>query len=154
VPAIAGTRVTHYTGVTTMTAAAISATTNDRTTQPSFPLLTFPNQTAVTPTLHPLSTTNAQATIADTSVPETNLTLRPCLTSVSRSVVHILTRCCTNQSGDCPESESDSDKDSNIGTSSGYSDPLVDGIWGSQEGDDTYFPGKQILKLQMKRSRV
>jgi hypothetical protein len=51
--------------------------------------------------------------------------------------VRILTRVYTNESGCCPEGESNSDEDSNIGTS-GYSYPLFDGIWGSQEGDDNY----------------
>jgi hypothetical protein len=136
VPPIAVAHATHYTGATTRTASAISATTNNRTAQPSVPLLSLPNITAVTPTLPPLPTMNAQSTIA--SVPETNLTPHPYLPSLSRSVVRILTRVSTNESGDCPESESD-DEDSNRGTS-GYSDPLVDGMWGSHDGADTYCP--------------
>jgi hypothetical protein len=139
VPPIDVYHATHYVGATTRTTSAISAATNDRSTLSYVPLLPVTNKTAVTPILPPSPTTNAQATIADTSVPETSLTPRPYLPILSRNVLRALTRDSTNESGDFPESENDSDKDINRGTWE-YSDPLVDGMWVSQEGEDTYFP--------------
>jgi hypothetical protein len=138
VPPIAVSHATHYNGVMTRTESEISATMN----APGVPLLPLPNETSVTPTLTPFPTMNYEATIDDTSVLETILTLRPYLPSLSRSVVHILTRVSTNKSDDCPESESDSDEDINRGTSA-YSDLLIDSIWESQEGDETYCPWKK-----------
>jgi hypothetical protein len=133
VPPISVAVATPYTGTTMRTAAAISATTNDRTTQPSTPLLPLSNKIAVIPSIPPYPTINEQASIADTTVPQTNMMPRPYLPSLSRSVVRILTRVSTNESGNCPESESDSDEDSNQVTS-GYSDPLVDGFGGVTRG--------------------
>jgi hypothetical protein len=132
-------------GATMRTAAAISATAtttiNDGTTQPSIPHFPMVNQTAVTPSLNPFPTTNEPVMNANTTVPQTNLTLHPYLAGLSRNVMCILTRVLPNESGDCPASESDSDGYINQGTS-GYCDPLIDGFWGSRESDETHCPWK------------